>query len=509
MWIYLDRAIGRMSAVCLCDGGTAMFFAILTVVASARMLMAGTCADVPCKLTFSNGTVGSYQYPVATGDFGKDAFGWLEARTDTPCECVFRMGEKLNPDGTVNIDPGGTIRACEVRCDVGRNWTRVPLVADKRNTKGVNGKAIAVVLPEEVGVVMPFRYVRQMQGHEGVELRRVMIHWPMSVKVMCPVNDPDVKKVWDFCQYSIIATSFAGIMVDGDRERIPYEGDIYITMLGQLYGVDGDPELSRRSIRHVLKYPTWPTEWKQHAIMCVWEDWDFTKSTELVAECYDLLKREKLMLERVRPDGLLPSDKSDIVDWPVNERDGYDMKTSCNTVVNAFHYRNLREMADMARALGREEESLVLRTRAEKVWHRFNEVFYNPKRGLYVDGESSMHVSLHANVAALDFGLVPEEHRGGVVDFIENRGMVCSPYFAQYYLEALCKYGRKDVALRLMTAEGDRSWLGMLGQGATMTMEAWSQKAKPNQDWNHAWGTVPLNIIARFWTKDMGRKEFK
>ena len=76
--------------------------------------------------------------------------------------------------------------------------------------------------------------------------------------------------------------------------------------------------------------------------------------------------------------------------------------------------------------------------------------------------------------------------------------MVCSPYFAQYYLEALCKYGRKDVAKRLMTSRGERSWLGMIDQGATMTMEAWSLKAKPNQDWNHAWGAAPLNIIARF-----------
>ena len=484
-------------------------FVILAVVVSARMLTGGTCADLPRELMFSNGTVGTCQYPVVAGDFGKDAFGWLEVRAETPRMCVLRIGEQLNADGSVNVNPSGTIRGCVVTSEVSCAWARVPFVADFRNTRGGKGKSWAIALPDDVGVIMPFRYVQKVEGPDKLEMRRVFVHWPMTCAAGCPIESPAIRKVWDFCQYSIVATSFAGIMVDGDRERIPYEADIYINMLGQLYGVDGDPELSRRSIRHVLKHPTWPTEWKQHAIMCVWEDWDFTKSTELVAECYDLLKREKLMLERARPDGLLPSDKSDIVDWPVNERDGYDMKTSCNTVVNAFHYRNLREMADMARALGREEESLVLRTRAEKVRHRFNEVFYNPKRGLYVDGESSMHVSLHANVAALDFGLVPEEHRGGVVDFIENRGMVCSPYFAQYYLEALCKYGRKDVALRLMTAEGDRSWLGMLGQGATMTMEAWSQKAKPNQDWNHAWGTVPLNIIARFWTKDMGRKEFK
>ncbi|WFO15974.1 hypothetical protein M601_020120 [Cellulophaga baltica 4] len=38
----------------------------------------------------------------------------------------------------------------------------------------------------------------------------------------------------------------------------------------------------------------------------------------------------------------------------------------------------------------------------------------------------------------------------------------------------------------------------MMEVGATMTMEAWDVKYKPNSDWNHAWGTAPLNIITRY-----------
>ena len=447
-------------------------------------------------MAFSNGTVGEYQEPVSPGDFGKDAFGWLEARTDVPGQYVVRLGEQRRTDGSVNVRPAGTIRGCTVTCEVGRAWTRVPLVANARNT----AKRSAIALPPEVGVVMPFRYAEKASGPGELAFRRAYVHWPMDCKVSCPVDDDALRTVWDFCQYTVVATSFAGIMVDGDRERIPYEGDIYINMMGQLYGVDGDPELARRSIRHVLGHPTWPTEWKQHAIMCVWEDWHFTGSTNLAAECYDRLRDEKLMLGRARPDGLLPSVKEDIVDWPPSERDGYDMKTPCNAVVNAFHYRTLREMSDLARALGKEEDARGLEARAVQVKTRFNEVFFDEKQGLYVDGEGSGHASLHANAAALDFGLVPDGRQAKVVDFIAGRGMACSPYFAQYYLEALCKFGRKDVARRLMEATDERSWLGMMRQGATMTMEAWSLRAKRNQDWNHAWGSVPLNVLARFFT---------
>src|SRR5690606_16459474 len=37
----------------------------------------------------------------------------------------------------------------------------------------------------------------------------------------------------------------------------------------------------------------------------------------------------------------------------------------------------------------------------------------------------------------------------------------------------------------------------MIREGSTITMEAWGNKFKPNQDWNHAWGAVPANIISR------------
>ena len=135
---------------------------------------------------------------------------------------------------------------------------------------------------------------------------------------------------------------------------------------------------------------------------------------------------------------------------------------------------------------------------ADQVKASYGKAFYNQATGLYVDGEGVEHSSLHANAAALAFGLVPADRRGKIADFLVSKGMACSVYFAQYLLEALYAAGRGDAAMRLMLAHGDRSWIGMMDFGATMTMEAWSVKAKPNLDLNHAWGAVPLNIIARY-----------
>ena len=76
--------------------------------------------------------------------------------------------------------------------------------------------------------------------------------------------------------------------------------------------------------------------------------------------------------------------------------------------------------------------------------------------------------------------------------------MACSVYFAQYLLEALYRSGRDEAALRLLTAEDDRSWIGMMHKGATITMESWNRHVKSNLDWNHSWGATPLNAISRF-----------
>jgi hypothetical protein len=38
----------------------------------------------------------------------------------------------------------------------------------------------------------------------------------------------------------------------------------------------------------------------------------------------------------------------------------------------------------------------------------------------------------------------------------------------------------------------------MLNSGTTITWEAWDNKYKPNQDWNHAWGAAPANILPRY-----------
>jgi hypothetical protein len=120
----------------------------------------------------------------------------------------------------------------------------------------------------------------------------------------------------------------------------------------------------------------------------------------------------------------------------------------------------------------------------------------DPETGLVLDGEGSGHSSLHANAFALAAGLVPEGSRPAVLRLLRTKGMACSVYVSQILMEALYAAGDGDYALALLTSTGERSWAHMIYDvGTTIALEAWDDRIKPNQDWNHAWGAAPAGII--------------
>lgn len=462
-------------------------------------------------------------------DFGKDAFGTLVLEFSPILEetITIHLGEKIIEENKIDIKPGGSLRYQKVLLPVMPGKTRytVELPKDERNT----GPA-AIHLPDSLGVVTPFRYCEiencsSALNPDNISQKTLWYFFDDETSSFSS-SDSILNQVWDICKYSMKATSFAGIYVDGDRERIPYEADAYINQMGHYY-TDREYSMARHTNEYFIKHPTWPTEWILHTVPMFYYDYLYTGNIESVKYYYEELKH-KTLVALAREDGLISSKNCtdeimanlgfsnakerirDIVDWPPSqkdtgwklathegERDGYEM-VEINTVVNAFYYHGLIFMSELAVRLGKNEDSEFYRTEALKVKKTINSKLISPATGIYIDGESSEHSSLHANMMALAFDLVPEKNMKKVINFIKSRGMACSVYGSQYLLEGLYKAGEEDYAFELLTATNDRSWWNMIKSGATITMEAWDIKYKPNSDWNHAWGAAPANIIPRF-----------
>lgn len=454
-------------------------------------------------------------------DFGRDGFSQvrLSVSSRNPNDTlIIHLGEALTPDGHVNQTPPGSVRyrMITVPLTQGQHGYIPAIPPDKRNTA-----KNAILMPADIGEVLPFRYAEIADAPTRYHIDSVSRYLVTSTfddgATTFTSSDTVLNKIWELCKYTIKATSFSGYYVDGDRERIPYEADALITQLSH-YASDAEFTMAERTLDYLIYHPTWPTEWSLQNILIAWNDYLYSGDQRLAAKLYPQLKA-KLLTALARQDGLISTRTGkqtpeflksihfgqfyedvklkDIVDWPQpGETDGF-VFTDYNAVVNAFYYADLEVMAKLATALGNLSDAHDYRYKATLVRAAFQRTFFDPETKLALDGEGAGHSSLHANFFALAFGLVPGEKMAAVVSFIHSRGMACSVYGAQFLLDALSRVNDQEYAVRLLTSTEKRSWYNMLREGASMTMEAWGQEYKPNQDWCHAWGTAPANYIVR------------
>jgi len=449
-------------------------------------------------------------------DFGKAAFGRLEVIVEAARECTAEaaIGEVLDADGRIAREPGGyrCFKSMEIALKPGVNrfFMAIP---KHRSPYQATYQRSKVLTPENLGgEIAPFRYA-ELSGDTIVSVRwvRHAAFGPFDDRAAeFECSDPALNRVWEFCKYSIKATGAFGIFIDGERERQAFEGDSYINMLGA-YCTGGGCEVARRTLEFMIEfYPIPAIEYRLIAPRLVRDYLLYSgdrRSCELWLRslperlCPDYLNREGLLenpefiaIDDYRAEipyqyfPLFPDPMQLLVDWPPKERDDYDFGP-VNFVSNVFYFDALRMLHELAPGDGYGARAGALRAKMLKLFRRAD--------GSYGDHAGSSHMALHTAVLALALDLAEEGDRKGLADFIVSRGMKCSVYMAQFLLDACFRSGRAQYAIDLMRSEGPRSWLNMLKQGSTISMEAWSNADKPNQDWNHAWGAAPANVIPR------------
>lgn len=416
------------------------------------------------------------------------------------------------------------------------------------------------------GGVFPIRYC-DIAGLENYDLDnnsfiQLAVHKKNFSENSFASDNAELDNVYSLCKHTIDATTYAGIYIDGYRELRPYEADTYINELGS-FCVDSDYSMAKKTLEFILYNHTWPTEWVELTIPCVYEyymysgDLDFLVSNwDAIEECLleDMKNEQGLIDSKKINDGILKelnmSSMRDIIDWPVCERDNFatdyqgssiqkirnNIKSlwygykayvsdvcgfkyassyfriyqegiqqtgmvieSPNAVVNALYYNNLQILSFLSQEIGDEEKASNYANEAKAFFEIYNKAFVDEKTGLVRDTTDieENNYSLHANVMALNYGLIKNENKERVIDYIKSKKVNCSVYTMQYLLESLVKNGEVDYALDLITSNDDKSWIGMINSGSSLTTEAWNENIKLDMDYSHAWGTAPLNILLR------------
>lgn len=414
-------------------------------------------------------------------DFGRELVGGLSLATrgEGGEQLRISLGEERNPDGSVRdqLRCGQTYR---------EQWT---LRAGAQTLEHWGYRA--------------FRWV-EIEGPAHLDLAVTALRLGQSWRAEdahFASSDADLDRVHGFCAYSIRATRLDLYQDTPTRERGPYEGDAVVNQLSE-YAVQRSYALARQSIDWLIDRPTWPTEYRLMPPILAWRDYLATGDDRLIRARFEAMVAAQL-LDRINAEGLVEKDPGqsskpwgDLVDWPVANRDGFVFRP-VNTVINAWQMAALDALAAIGAAIGRAAEARDLAGRAARLRAAINARLRTPA-GLYVDGMGTEHASQHATAFAIALGVADEATARAGAAVLAGQGMRMSVYGAQFLLEALFRGGQADAARALITARGEQSWLAMLERwDATIVMEAWNPMLKPNTTFSHAWGTAPVNLIAR------------
>ena len=303
------------------------------------------------------------------------------------------------------------------------------------------------------------------------------------------------------------------------RERLPYEGDSFITGHSRL-SLQREYQWPRHSWRHNILNPTSPTEWRQTTPLLAWLYYQYTGSLELLMPS---VMEQQSQLPCIDPVSQLPnftackrrtgglgcpreSHLADLIDTPAvgsgrGYRDNYVM-SSTSTVIASYLVGALRSLSTLLNAStdGNHSHALALARQADATQDSLNRLAVDRSTGLYTDGAegpAAAHSSWHASVFTTAFGILPQSRWNATLEFLGRKGMAGSVYAAYWLLQALYAMDSDHghLALHMLTQCSINSWCHMLQQGATTVMEAWSRKGKPNLSWSHPWASAPASAI--------------
>ena len=249
-------------------------------------------------------------------DFGQEAFAQFLILADGKKgdTLYVSIGECLK-NGHVDTQPGVFRRYEEFSIPMLDGFHSYRPVIER---KPYGKDTYAIGMPKKIGEVMPFRFVEvyNASDFQRIKVKRLVFSSPFNEKASEFYCDNEkLNRVWEFCKYSIKATSFSGYYIDGDRERRPYEADALINQLSH-FAVEAYYPISYRTCQHLLDYPTWPTEWMFQTIMLAWNHYLYTGDDRILRNNYELLQLHALF-ELVDPDTKLVTTKKAICSFPI------------------------------------------------------------------------------------------------------------------------------------------------------------------------------------------------
>ncbi len=421
-------------------------------------------------------------------DFGKVYAGYLcmKAKGKKGDELTVKCAQELNDDGSVRYDMRANCRYIEP-------WI---LSGKEDSLEWFDFKA--------------FRYA-EIDLPDGVEVSDIYFnirHYPFTLAADIKPEykgNKDIEAIWNLCVDTMKYAVQEVIQDCCEREKGFYVGDGCYTALCHMI-LSGDDSIVRKLIDDAF-FASFITdglvtcldcsfmqEIAEYSLMIVylvmWH-YKFTGDIDYLREnypkCISLL--EVYRREYEKEDGLLlVDDKWNLVEWPENYRDDYDLRNDegvlCSqrhVVMNAHYIAALKTVCEMSEKLGEKPYRNIA-----PIYDSFIKVFYDNDKKLFRDSEFSDHFSIIGNFYCLGLGLVPNgECQEKIIGILRERKISSVGLFTNFPLMmGLAGCGAWD-ELRDCCFLDPGAWLRILREGGTMTFEGWGKDTKWNTSLMH------------------------
>ncbi|MCD8336985.1 MAG: rhamnosidase [Lachnospiraceae bacterium] len=356
--------------------------------------------------------------------------------------------------------------------------------------------------------------LRDLSGSLSVQNGESTLRVQTAAELPGTVSGSEIEQIFEICKNAVRCCSQDGYLDCPTREKGQYLGDALITARSQVW-LTGSTELLRKCIWDFISsgavspslMAVSPGSVMQEIAdfsllfpLLPLTDYEFAGDRTYLARCYPAVRSltESFLIYQ-RKDGLLENVSAlwNLVDWPENLRDGYDFPLTrpivgegCHNVVNALWYGTNLMQEEIEKLL-----ELPVTGRSVQIADSFRRVFYRREQRLFADSESSGHCSLHANLYAAFFGLLPKGSEEAYVQLLQTPGRVCGVLPAWFALKSLARMGRPEVCFERMMRADAYGWRNMVREGAGASFEVWGKDQKWNTSLCHGWSSGFLSLF--------------
>lgn len=305
-----------------------------------------------------------------------------------------------------------------------------------------------------------------------------------------------VNRLWENINWSM-RDNFVDIPTDCPQrdERLGWTGDaaIFSNTAGQLYNTYGffrkwlADLASEQSVRfglpdtipNILMPPETPSGgsavWGDACTIVPWSQYWLYGDPAVLKQQYDSMKNWVEFMRRTETPDHLHKSGHQRGDWLAMDREegkGMSGSTDPYLISTAFYAESTRILADSAAILGKTEDAEEYRDLYQKIVKGFQNEYITANGRVVSETQTALSL-------ILCLGLAKPEHEAVMIqtladNLIKHKNRITTGFIGTPYLvKALSKYGRHDLAGKLLLNEEYPGWLNEVKLGATTIWERW------------------------------------